>query len=80
MNTRRGRAKYNNLRILLDSRCSYTIVMVRIVEDNCLEKYDVMKWHTQAGNVTTNLKVKLDFTLPALRATNVVTWKCHVND
>ena len=37
-----------------------------------------MQWQTQAENITTNLKVKVDFTLPALSATNVVTWKCHV--
>ena len=39
-----------------------------------------MQWHTQAVNITTNLKVKVDFTLPALSAMNVVTWRCHVND
>ena len=27
-----------------------------------------------------NLKVEVDFTLPVLSATNVVTWKCHVDD
>ena len=39
-----------------------------------------MKCHTQAGNITTNLKVKVDFTLSILSATNVVTWNCHVDD
>ena len=34
----------------------------------------------QAGNVTTNHKVKVDFTLPALSVTNVVMWKCHMDD
>ena len=43
-------------------------------------KYDVMQWHLQAGNITTDLKVKVDFTLPALSATNFVTWRCHVDD
>ena len=38
----------------------------------------MIKWHTQAGNSTTNLKVKVDFTFPALSATNVLTWTCHV--
>ena len=40
----------------------------------------MIQWHTQAGNTTTNIKVKIDFTLPALSATNFVTWKCHVDD
>ena len=39
-----------------------------------------MQWQTQAGNITTNFKFRVDFTLPALSATNVVTWKCHVDD
>ena len=28
----------------------------------------------------TNIKVHVDFTLPALSVTNVVTWNCHVDD
>ena len=44
------------------------------------EKYAVMKWHTQDGNITTNHRVKVDFTLPALSATNIVTWKSHVDN
>ena len=43
-------------------------------------KYAVTQWKTQAINITTNLKVKVDFTLPALSATKSVTWKCHVDD
>ena len=37
-----------------------------------------MQWHTQAGNITTNLKVKVDFTLPELSAMNAM--KRHVDD
>ena len=44
------------------------------------EKDAVMQLHTQAGSITTNLKVKVDFTLPALRAKTFVTWKCHVDE
>ena len=39
-----------------------------------------MQWNTQAGNITTYLKVNIDFTLPTLRAKNVVTWKCHADE
>ena len=39
-----------------------------------------MQWHTQAVNITTNIKDNIDFTLPALSATNAATWKCHVYD
>ena len=54
--------------------------MRRLVEKLRLEKGAVMQWHTQAGNITTNIKVKLYFTLPTLSATNVLTWNCHVDD
>ena len=50
--------------------------MGRIVNKLGLEKDAPMQWNTQAGNITTNLKV--DFTLPALSATNLVTWNIHV--
>ena len=40
----------------------------------------VIQWHTQVGNITTDLKVKVDFTLPALSAKNEMTWKCHVGN
>ena len=39
-----------------------------------------MQWNTEAGNITTNLKVKIDFTLPALSPTNGVTWRFHVDN
>ena len=39
-----------------------------------------MQSNTQAGNITTNLKFEIDFTLPKLSVTNVVTWNFHVDD
>ena len=39
-----------------------------------------MQWHTQEGNITTNLKVKIYLNLPKLRATKIVTWNCHVDE
>ena len=39
-----------------------------------------MQYHTQAGNITTNLKVKIDFPLPKLIATKISTWNFHVDD
>ena len=40
----------------------------------------VVQWHAQARNVTTKIKVKVYFTLPAFSATNVVTWKFRVDE
>ena len=44
------------------------------------EKDAAMQWQTQAGNITTNIKVNVDFSFPALSATNVMMCKCHVDD
>ena len=54
--------------------------MGRLVKNLCPEEDTPIQWNTQAGNITSNLKVKLYFTLPALSATNIVTCKCHVDD
>ena len=39
-----------------------------------------MQWHKQTVSITTDPKVKIEFTLPELRATNIVTWNCHVDE
>ena len=57
MNTIKGRGKFKNFRIILDSECSSTIVIGRLVEKPHPEKDSVMQWHPQAGNITTNYKV-----------------------
>ena len=39
-----------------------------------------MQWHTQGGNITTNLKFKIDFTLPELSAKKIVRCGFHVGE
>ena len=46
MNTRKVKAKFDNFLILLDSGCSYTMLMVRLVKKLHPEKYTVMQCHT----------------------------------
>ena len=53
--------------------------MVRLFGRLTPKKYTVIQWYTQAGNITTNIKTEVDFTLPRLSATNPVMWKCHVD-
>ena len=36
--------------------------------------------HTQSGNITTTLKVKIYFILPQFGATTIVMWDCCVDD
>ena len=79
INTRKAKTKFSKFRILLDSGCSFAVVMGRLVEIIHPKKDDVMQWHTQANNITTNPKVEVYFTLPELSATNAVTWKFHMD-
>ena len=39
-----------------------------------------MKCNTQDGNITTSLKVEVEFTLPELSATDSVKWKYNVDE
>ena len=80
MNTRRVKARFKTFRILLDNECTSTIVMWRLVKTLGLEEVAQMQWNTQARNITTNIMVKIDFTLPTLSATNVRMWNCHVDE
>ena len=80
MNTRKGKAKFKNVQILLESGCGSTIVMGRLVEKLHTDKYAVMQWHPHVVNITTDLKVKVNLTSPVLSAVYVVTWKCHMNE
>ena len=38
------------------------------------------KWKTQAGNITTNQKVKVDPCLPEISATKIMTSEWHAGD
>ena len=62
--------------MLWDSGCKSTIVMVNIVEKLHPNKNDVMHWHTQAGNITTNLKVEVR--LPWLLLAWKMSWRGKV--
>ena len=69
---KKGISKVKNCWILLDSRCSPKIIMGRLVKKLSPRKDAVIQWHMQAGNITTNLKIEVNFTLPELSAADVV--------
>ena len=80
MNTQKGRVKFKNFHILLDGRCSSTIIIRRLIKNLYTKIYTVMQWHMQEGNITNNIKVDIYFTLPELSATKIMTWNCHVDE
>ena len=64
MNTRRGRAKFNNSLTILDSGYIPAMLMGSLVEKLSPEKDAVMQWHMTDGYIDKNLKVKVYSTLP----------------
>ena len=48
--------------------------MRRLLTKLKTKEYVVVQWHTQAGNITTNMKVKIYFNLYEFSATKIVTW------
>ena len=55
-------------------------MMRRIIPKLIPKEEYVMQWHTNAGNITNILKVKLDFTLLEFSATENCLWNGPVND
>ena len=80
VNTCRGKAKFNNFRILLDSGCNSTVVMRSVITKLTPKEEDVIQWHTLPSNITTKLKVKIDFSIPGFSTTEIEKWNFHVDD
>ena len=66
MNTCRGKANLRTFKYywILDIGFSSTIIMIKLITKLKTKEYYVMQWQTEAGNITTNLKVEIYFTLP----------------
>ena len=69
MNTRRGKVKLENFRVLLYGRCTSMILIIRLTKTLEAKEYFVKQCRTRVGNITTNLKVKIDVTLPEFIST-----------
>ena len=80
MDTKKGKARFNNFQILLESVFSSTIIMVSLIQKLPPEEDALIQWHMKAVKITNNLKVKIDFTLPELSTTKIVKWNCHLDD
>ena len=80
MNTHKGKMKFKGFRILLDNRCSYTLETRRLITILKPEEEAMIQWNTQVGNITTDLRIKIDLTLPNFSATKIVMWNCHVDN
>ena len=66
LNTRLGKPKFEQIKILADSGASSTIVAKKFTEKLRLQSTSETAWSTMAGNFSTSSKCKLLFTLPEL--------------
>ena len=79
MNTRKGRETFKNFLILFHSGFGSTIVIKILITKIDPIEDAVVQRHTQAGNIITNIKVKIYFTLLELRATKIMMWDCRLD-
>ena len=56
------------------------VIIGRLINILGLEKDALVQWNTQVGNITTDIKVEIYFTLSTINANNFVTWNFHVED
>ena len=80
MNTHSKRARFKNFRIILNSGSSSTILMGKLMSKLKSKETAETNWETQAGNFRASKNVSIDFCLPEFSATNIVAWKCHVDE
>ena len=74
MNTHKGKAKLKNFLILLDSGFSSTIVIIKLIKKLKPKEDTVIRLHKQVVNITTNIRLNIEITLPEFSATRIVTW------
>ena len=79
-NTQRGKAKPVTITALLDSGGHKSLVTERLTKKLKVKssKGKAKVWSTPAGDVTTNKRVKSQFTMPELHEDCLVEWDFHV--
>ena len=80
MNTRSGREEFKNFWIILDSGSSSTIVTGKLTSKLKTKETAENTWETQSETFTASNKVNINFCLPDFSATNIVTWKFHIDE
>jgi hypothetical protein len=70
------------MRALLDTCSTATIILREFVGKGraCTDTKKRTKWKALGGTFTTNYESLLDFKLPELSTSKVVTWQAHVDD
>ena len=79
-NTSLGKAKPVTIRALLDSGASESLVSQKYVKKLRIKKTErgSTTWNTPGGDMTTNQKVKAQFSIPELQDKKLIEWDLHV--
>ena len=79
-NTSLGKAKPVTIRALLDSGASESLISQKYMKKLRIKKSGKSSttWSTPGGDMTTNQKVKAQFTIPELQDKKLIEWNLHV--
>ena len=82
LNTSLGKPEPKTIKVLLDSGASESLVTAEHVKKLRARgsKTKPTTWTTPAGEMTTQSKVKVQFTLPELQENKLIEWNVHVVD
>lgn len=76
--THLGKPKPVTIKILFDTGASATIGQYEALKNLRLKREAGTEWTTAAGNMTTDLRTKLQFKLMEFDQDSVIEWKIHV--
>ena len=68
-----------SIRVLLDSGASASLINEKWVKRLRVRDKSTTKWRTAAGPIETTSKCRIQFSLPELSPTRLVTWPVHVD-
>ena len=80
LNTSLGKPVPKNVRILLDSGSSATVMCTRLAKKLRIKKIPDVNWSTMAGNVKTGLKSKIEFSLPEFFEDRLIEWDSYLTN
>ena len=80
MRTSLGKPHLKTIRILCDSGTTGTIVEPWLVKKLRVRDTEHTTWNTKSGNLDTNKKCKVQFSLPEFYTDRVIEWDVHVSN